>query len=231
MSNITFSNKFNQYNLYTGSKNIKGFYTAILHKIDLIINDSLENFEIPVSGHIIIDKSNDYRINQVLSRIIAAEARTRGIETPKFHYISVTERRRNDQHFHQHLALIIDKGDYEYFKVIQFELRRYSRTAKVKLIKRKHDTRPEYIDLATGEVRKTGSLYLHNLRKETFDAFERISYIAKVETKTSPSFSSSRLFGPIKRCNLLDTEINPESFTQKIPYNYSDLSQNNTYSF
>lgn len=193
MGSITFAESYKHYTLYNGTKNSKGFYTDILQKIDLIINNALENFDIPYAGHIIVDSSKDYRINQVLKRIVENEAKVRGIDVPKFHYISVTERKRNDKNFHQHLAIILDKGNYEFFKVIQLELRRFSCTSKVKLAKRKHDTRPEYIDQATGEIRKNGSSYLHNLRRETFDAFQRLSYIAKVETKISPKFSSSRL--------------------------------------
>lgn len=193
MAEITFSQSYEHYNLYSGSKNSKGFYTAILHKINLIFNDALQNFNVPVVGHIVIDNPKNYRINQVLSRIITSEANTRGIEIPKFHYISVIERRKNDKNFHQHLAIFIDNGNYEFFKVIQLALRKFSYTSKVKLMKRKHENRPEYIDKLTGEIRKLGSMYHHNLRRETFDAFERISYIAKVETKISPKFSSSRL--------------------------------------
>lgn len=193
MAEITFSQSYEHYNLYSGIKNSKGFYTAILHKINLIFNDSLENFTIPVVGHIIIDSPKSFRINQVVSRIISCEAKIRGIAIPKFHYISVIERRKNDKNFHQHLAIFIDNGNYEFFKVIQLALRKFSHTSKVRLIKRKHENRPEFIDKLTGEIRKAGSMYHHNLRRETFDAFERISYIAKVETKVSPKFSSSRL--------------------------------------
>jgi len=193
MNKITLTESFKHYSLYNGPKNSKGFYTSILEKIDLIFNEALDDFNIPVVGHIIIDSSKSYRINQVLSRIISSEAKARGINSPKFHYISVTERRKNEKNFHQHIAIILDRGDYEFFKLIQFNLRRFSHTSKVKLAKRKHETRPEYIDQKTGEIRKHGSAYLHNLRKETFDAFQRISYIAKVETKISPKFSSSRL--------------------------------------
>jgi hypothetical protein len=205
MNDITLANSYKQYDLYNGAKNSKGFYLSILQKIDLIFHDALMNFNIPVIGHIIVDSSKDYRINQVLSRILINEAKTRGIEVPKFHYISVTERRRNDKNFHQHLAIIIDKGDHDFFKVIQLHLRRFSRTSKVKLAKRKHENRPDYIDPETGEIRKCGSAYLHNLKKETFDAFQRISYIAKVETKLSPKFSSSRL------ANLVTSSHTPNS--------------------
>jgi hypothetical protein len=197
MAEITFSESYGHYNLYNGSKKSKGFYTSILHKINLIFNDALENFTIPVVGHIIIDSPKNYRINQVISRIIACEASTRGISIPKFHYISVIERRKNDKHFHQHLAIFLDNGNYEFFKVIQLALRKFSYTSKARLVKRKHENRPEFIDKLTGEIRKVGSTYHHNLRRETFDAFERISYIAKVETKISPKFSSSRLLGNI----------------------------------
>lgn len=193
MNNITLANSYKQYDLYNGTKNSKGFYVSILQKIDLIFLDALKNFNNPVVGHIIVGSSKDYRINQALSRIIANEAKTRGVDVPKFHYISVTERRRNDKNFHQHLAIIIDKGDHDFFKVIQLHLRRFSGTSNVKLAKRKHENRPDYIDPKTGEIRKAGSAYLHNLKRETFDAFKRISYIAKVETKLSPKFSSSRL--------------------------------------
>jgi hypothetical protein len=193
MAEITFSQSYEHYSLYSGSKKSKGFYLAILHKINLIFNDALQNFNVPVVGHIVIDNPKNYRINQVLSRIITSEANTRGVKIPKFHYISVIERRKNDKNFHQHLALFIDNGNYEFFKVIQLALRKLSYTSKVKLMKRKHENRPEYIDKVTGEIRKLGSMYHHNLRRETFDAFERISYIAKVETKISPKFSSSRI--------------------------------------
>lgn len=193
MTDITFSQTFKHFSLYSGSKKSKGFYTAILQKIDLIFNDALKNFTNPVVGHIIIDSPKDYRINQALIRIISNEAKVRGTVIPKFHYISVIERRKNDKNFHQHLAIFIDNGNYEFFKVIQLALRRFSNTSKVKLAKRKHNTRPDFIDKLTGEIRKCGSIYLHSIRKETFDAFERISYIAKVETKISPKFSSSRL--------------------------------------
>jgi hypothetical protein len=193
MKAITFEQSFNQYTLYNGSKNAKGFYLPILKKIDLIFNDALVNFSRPLIGHIIIDSSKNYRINQVLNRIIAHEATIRGIPCPKYHYISVTERRRNKSNFHQHITLIIDGGDYHYFEVIKLKLRRFSETSKTRLAKRKHDSRPDYTDPETGEIRKKGSAYLHNLRNETFDAFQRISYIAKVETKISPSFSSSRI--------------------------------------
>jgi hypothetical protein len=193
MAEITFSQSYKHYNLYSGSKNSKGFYTAILHKIDLIFGDALENFTIPVVGHIIIDSPKAYRINQVLSRIITNEANIRGIQMPKFHYISVIERRKNDKNFHQHLAIFLDNGNYEFFKVIQLALRKFSNTSKVRLAKRKYESRLESIDKLTGEIRKVGPQYHHNLRRETFDAFERISYIAKVETKITPKFCSSRL--------------------------------------
>ncbi|MGV0986246.1 MAG: hypothetical protein ACOYB2_16990 [Limnohabitans sp.] len=193
MADITFSHSYKHYSLYSGKKNSKGFYTSILQKIDLIFNDALKNFTIPTVGHIIIDNPKNFRVTQALTRIISDEAEVRGIAPPKFHYISVIERRKNDKNFHQHLAIFIDNGNYEYFKVIQLALRRLSLTSKAKLVKRKHDTRPDFIDKSTGEIRKGGSVYFHNLRKETFDAFERISYIAKVETKLSPKFSSSRL--------------------------------------
>jgi hypothetical protein len=193
MADITFSQTYKDFNLYSGSKKSKGFYSAILDKIDLIFNDALNNFTIPVVGHIIIDRPKDFRINQVLSRIISNEAKIRGLTTPKFHYISVIERRKNDKNFHQHLAIFVDNANHDYFKVIQLALRRLSHTSKATLAKRKHDTRPEFIVQSTGEIRKFGSAYFHNLRRETFDAFERISYIAKVETKISPKFSSSRL--------------------------------------
>jgi len=193
MADITFSQSYKHYNLYSGSKNSNGFYSAILHKIDLIFNDALENFTIPVVGHIIIDNPKVYRINQALSRIISNEANIRGMAIPKFHYISVIERRKNDKNLHQHLAIFLDNGNYEFFKVIQLSLRKFSYTSKARLIKRRHKNRPESIDKLTGEIRKIGPMYHHNLRRETFDAFERISYIAKVETKISPKFSSSRL--------------------------------------
>lgn len=193
MRNITYSNSFNQYSLYNGKKNEKGFYISILQKIDLIINHALVNFKIPMVGHFIIEQPIDYRINQSVKRIISDEAKIRKIEIPKFFYISVIERKRRDAKFHQHLIIMLDKGDYDFYKRIGLELRRFSSNSKVKLAKRKHDTRPEYIDEDTGEIKKRGSAYLHNLRKETFDAFQRLSYIAKVETKLSPKFSSSRL--------------------------------------
>lgn len=193
MRNITFLDSFKQYSLYTGSKNDKGFYTSILQKIDLIVNDALAHFDIPMVGHFIIDYPIEYRINQSIKRIISSEAKIRNIERPKFHYISVVERKRRDAHFHQHLIIVLDRGDYHFYEKIRSELRRFSSTSKVTLAKRKHDTRPEYIDEDTGEIKKRGSAYIHNLRRETFDAFQRISYIAKVETKLSPDFSSSRL--------------------------------------
>ncbi len=195
MNKALLIDSYKQYSLYNGSKKSKGFYVSILDKIYLIFNDSLVNFNKPVMGHIIVDSSKTYRINQVLTRIIENESKLRNIEPPKFHYISVTELRKNDENFHQHLAIILDHGNYEFFKVIQLQLRRFSRTSKVRLAKRKHENRPEYIDKITGEIRKNGSAYLHNLRTETFDAFQRISYIAKVETKISPKFSSSRISG------------------------------------
>ncbi len=193
MSNITFSESFNQYSLYNGSQNVKGFYTAILQKIDLIINDALAIFSIPMVGHFIIEQPINYRINQSIKRIISDEAKIRGINAPKFYYISAIERKRNDAKFHQHLIIILDKGDYHFYEKIRSELRGFSFNSKVILAKRKHDTRPDYIDQETGEVKKGGSAYIHNLRRETFDAFQRLSYIAKVETKLSPKFSSSRL--------------------------------------
>lgn len=196
MSSITFEASYKQYNLYTGGKNTKGFYISILDKIHLIFNDALANFAKPTIAHIIIDNPKNYRINQVLSRIIANEANIRGIDVPKFHYISVIEKRRRNSNFHQHLAIVIDNADYYYYEVIMLKLRRHSNTGKSTLAKRKHDSRPDFIDPETGEIKKKGSAYLHYLRKETFDAFQRISYIAKVETKISPKFSSSRIINP-----------------------------------
>jgi hypothetical protein len=193
MSSITFEDCYKQYSLYNGSKNEKGFYLSILDKIDCIFNDALANFAKPTIAHIIIDNPKNYRINQVLSRIIANEANIRGIDIPNFYYISVIERRRKNSNFHQHLAIILDKADYYFFELIKLKLRRFSNSGKVTLAKRKHDSRPDYIDPETGEIKKQGSAYLHNLRKETFDAFQRISYIAKVETKITPKFSSSRI--------------------------------------
>lgn len=193
MSSITFEDCYNQYNLYDGGKSEKGFYLSILDKIDCIFNDALKNFAKPTIAHIIIDNPKNYRINQVLTRIIANEANIRGIDIPKFHYISVMERKRKNSNFHQHLAILIDKADYYYFELIKLKLRRFSNSGKVTLAKRKHDSRPDYIDPETGEIKKQGSAYLHNLRKETFDAFQRISYIAKVETKITPKFSGSRM--------------------------------------
>jgi len=144
-------------------------------------------------GHIIIDYPINFRINQSIKRIIEAEAKIRKIEPPKFHYISVFERKRKGAHFHQHLIIILDRGDYHFYEKIRSELRRFSSTSKSTLAKRKHNTRPTYIDNDTGEIKTIGSAYLHYLSWETSDAFQRISYIAKVETKLSPKFSSSRI--------------------------------------
>lgn len=193
MSNITHSDSFKHYALYSGTKNEKGFYIPILQKIDLIFDDALVHFSIPMVAHFIVDDPIDYRVNQSISRIISTEAKKRRIEAPKFYYISVIERRRKNSHFHQHLMVVLDKGDYYFFTEIRSQLRRFSRTATVRFARRKDDSRPEYIDQETGEVKKDGSIYYHNLRRETFDAFQRLSYIAKVETKLSPKFSSSRL--------------------------------------
>lgn len=144
-------------------------------------------------GHFIIEQPIDYRINQSIKRIISDEAKIRKIDVPKFYYISVIERKRKDAKFHQHLIIVLDKGDYKFYDKISLELRRFSSNSKVVLAKRKHSTRPIKIDNDTGEVKTMGSAYLHNLRWETPDAFQRMSYIAKVETKLSPKFSSSRL--------------------------------------
>ena len=193
MSNITYSDSFKQYSLYNGKKNEKGFYLSILEKIDLIVDDALVNFEVPMVAHFIIEQPINYRINQSVKRIISNEAKIRNIDTPKFYYISVIERKRKGALVHQHLIIVLDKGDYDFYKKISFELRKFSSNSKVKLAKRKYSDRPISIDNDTGEIRMMGSAYFHNLRWETPDAFQRLSYIAKVETKLSPKFSSSRL--------------------------------------
>lgn len=193
MSNITFSDSFKQYSLYDGKKDKKGFYISILQKIDLIVNAALTSFKIPMAGHFIIEQPINFRINQSVKRIISDEAKTRNIDTPKFYYLSVIERKRKDAKIHQHLILVLDKGDYDFYKKISYELRRFSSNSKVKLAKRKHSDRPTSIDNDTGEIKTMGSAYLHYLSWETADAFQRLSYIAKVETKLSPKFSSSRL--------------------------------------
>lgn len=193
MSNIILSDSYKQYSLYNGKKSKKGFYLPILEKIDLIVNDALANFITPTVGHCIIDYPIDFRINQSIKRIIKAEAKIRKIELPKFHYVSVKERKRKDAHIHQHLLIFLDKGDFHFYEKIALELRRFSFTAKVKLAKRKHSTRPIKINNDTGEIRTMGSAYFHYLCSETSDAFQRLSYVAKVETKLSPKFSSSRL--------------------------------------
>lgn len=203
MENIIHGDFYNQYELYRGSKNRKGFYLSILKSIYLMFNYALANLSTPIAGHIVIDNVKDYRISQVLKRIISNKSKIINIKPPEFLYISVAERKRSARNSHQHLIIIIDKGDFDLFKAIAFELCKYSRSSKAKLIRRKHSDRPDYINPVTGEVRKSGSAYLHNLRRETFDAFTRISYIAKVETKLSPAFSTSRI---LKDSTLIDTD-------------------------
>ena len=76
MSNITYSDSFKQYSLYNGKKNEKGFYLSILEKIDLIVDDALVNFEVPMVAHFIIEQPINYRINQSVKRIISNEEKS-----------------------------------------------------------------------------------------------------------------------------------------------------------
>lgn len=193
MSSITFEASYKQYTLYSHGKNSKGFYLPILDKLYALFNDSLVNFTRPTIAHIIIDNPKDYRIHQVLTRIITDESKIRKINTPKFHYLSVIERKRKNSKFHQHIAIILEKANYYFFEIIMLKLRKYSNSGKTTLAKRKYANRPDYIDTETGEIKKAGPAHYHYLTTETFDAFQRISYMAKVETKLSPKFSSSRL--------------------------------------
>jgi hypothetical protein len=203
--NITFDKSFNGLALYGGTKAVGGFYVEILSDIHAFLVDVQKRMPRARIIHIVVDSPKHSCIStfgEILTRWAKQRSALKGAEIPRPAYFYVLETRPRAKT--QHLHVIVAMCQFDFSDVINFcdRLRKSSNTAMARLQSR-HFSKLRYkADSETGEILTRadgsriveGSRHWHYLTGDFADTFERVSYLAKVFSKSArPVWSLSRL--------------------------------------
>ncbi len=213
-STITFSNTFRGLKAYSKEKSAKGLYVNVVEKVFQILKHGLHNYQKPRAAHLVIDSPKLETIKslpQDLERFLLQRNKPVDAQSkPNFVYLYVVEKRPRSKKEHLHLLVVADGLDALDLRLLSERLVKFSSTRKVKIQQRRFDCLPLAICENTGEIRlnrrgeyaRKGSVYFHDLRWEFEDAFERLTYFAKVLTKPEYAFlSCSRYIDPLAHSN------------------------------
>lgn len=185
---------FNNLKLNTSPKTKLGFISKMLVALLERCEDARNNMNKPRGFHLIltlVNKDNKSEIPRVIKRWVENRRLCQlSTMTGKYHFIKAEEERPVKKEFHIHLYVIADGVQYTDIQLLRERLLVVA--DEIKLKNRSRKFRPELIDADTGEClldRNTGNFkrkglaWCHDLHQEYNDFFERASYICKVKTK------------------------------------------------
>lgn len=196
-------NSYKGRKLYEGKKAGNGFYKGILDSLYNLLAYSLLEMKNPKALHFVISDPIDLgNISKYLERW-----RIRRVEfnqeLSSVKYFGTVEVRPRNKEKHLHLCIVADSIGYDDMSNLRERLQRFSSNSKCKLQRRDRNCLPIEIDPNTGEIlidtytndyKRKGNTWCHRLRLEFDDAFQRLSYFCKVQTKAEPNYICSRLF-------------------------------------
>lgn len=202
---VTKEPDFRGLKVYCQRKNEKGFFVEILEATVKLLDYASKNWDRPQLFHLCISAPKDCTLKRLSSELRRwsrqrDKANRRHVDTPVLYLAAIETRPRKKQR-HLHLAVFTTGNSVFDVYALKQRLRKFSETdTEVALYQRRFDCLALALDESTGEIKLTkrgdfarqGSMYYHDLRKEYDDAFQRISYLAKVYSKSaSPEWSSS----------------------------------------
>jgi len=201
--------------LNTSTKGSLGFYSQHLQTIYSLMLTARTRMNRPLVSHLVIDAPALNALNEISrelkrwykKRYGSGKADTES-DIKKVSYFACLETRPRNQREHLHVMVIFDSlpNNSTSLAILSERLSKLSKTKDCKIQYRKSEARPLNVDQETGEIRtntngglsRLGSTQYHNLITELLDAFERFSYLAKVQTKDSKqvkglNYSHSRI--------------------------------------
>lgn len=197
--------KFNNVNLNTSPKCSNGFYLPMLRDLFNLLIYSFSVHSKPKAVHFVIDAPIECkikRINSTLNRWQTSRNRLNRCSRSMPLYFHTLEVRPRNKQKHLHLLVILDSCTYNDAISLEDHLRSISSTNKCRLQRRDISELPAKVDSETGEIKmnsnlgisRVGSITYHSVTYELNDCFTRISYFAKVYSKTGdPIWSVSRI--------------------------------------
>jgi len=175
---IIHSREYRGYNLNPTKKGFKGFYQEILDDLLRLFSEAKSTFTIPRVAHFIIEnpKDNIFDLLQIyIKRWLKARDKARERESTNFKYLAAIEIKPTLKETHVHLCIIFDDlttGELYKLEDYLYKLTKDAKEDNAKLFYRKR--RPDEINT---------SKHWHCINTNEFDAFTRISYLAKVFSK------------------------------------------------
>jgi len=187
---------FNNLKLNPSPKTKLGFIHKMLKALLERCEDAKRNMSKPRGFHLILTSVNKNKTSEI-PRVIKRWVENRELcrlstMTGKYHFIKAEEERPLKKEFHIHLYIIADGTQYTDIQLLRERLLIVA--GGIKLKNRGRKFRPELVDIDTGECfldrvsgnfKRNGSAWCHDLHKEYNDFFERASYVCKVKTKVS----------------------------------------------
>lgn len=187
---------FNNLKLNPSPKTKLGFIHKMLKALLERCEDAKRNMSKPRGFHLILTSVNKNKTSEI-PRVIKRWVENRELcrlstMTGKYHFIKAEEERPLKKEFHIHLYIIADGTQYTDIQLLRERLLIVA--GGIKLKNRGRKFRPELVDIDTGEClldtfsgnfKRKGLAWCHNLHDEYDDFFERASYVCKVKTKVS----------------------------------------------
>lgn len=187
---------FNNLKLNPSPKTELGFIHRMLNALLERCDDARRNMNKPRGFHLILTLVNQDKVSEI-PRVIKRWVENRKLcklstMTGKYHFIKAEEERPLKKEFHIHLYIIAD--GIQYTDIQSLRERLLVVAGEIKLKNRGRKFRPELVDSDTGEClldtfsgnfKRKGLAWCHNLHDEYDDFFERASYVCKVKTKVS----------------------------------------------
>lgn len=225
---ITQAKHYRGLELNDTSKGKDGYYISHLENIYSSMAEATLNLANPLASHFVIDSPKAKAINS-LSQELNRWKNERLNTSEAVRYFTCLETRPRSKQKHLHILVIYQKPiNNEGFlstslNLLTERLSKLSKTNSATLCKRMTSARSMIIDPEFGVIKvneegsitRLGSPYYHNLATEFNDAFERFSYLAKVQTKAEKqiygaNWSKSRIKAPPK----IENKINATAHTR-----------------
>lgn len=202
MSTLKIIKSYRGLKLYAGTKAAAGFYQEMLASLYNIFAHSLQAMRDPKALHFVLGEAGDLgNLPKYLERWRIRRLKfNENINSIK--YFGAIEVRPRSKERHFHLCIVVDSISYNDIPSLKEMLQGFSLNNHCALQYRKTSFLPLAIIPETGEIpinkmgtdfRRVAKTWCHKLRLEFEDAIQRFSYICKVQTKSEPSYISSRL--------------------------------------
>lgn len=220
---------FNNLKLNPSPKTKPGFIHRMLNALLERCDDARRNMNKPRGFHLILTLVNQDKVSEI-PRVIKRWVENRKLcrlstMTGKYHFIKAEEERPLKKEFHIHLYIIAD--GIQYTDIQSLRERLLVVAGEIKLKNRGRKFRPELVDSNTGEClldtfsgnfKRKGLAWCHNLHNEYDDFFERSSYVCKVKTKVSlHSWSCNQMEQANPQCSInksAEKGLNPRVDTE-----------------